>query len=320
MALGRLGRKAEADTDRVDRLQGLFDARFRDLERFPEHIEIFLADGPAREQFFAPFEIGPRQLQGRLPAVESRHTGVQIGDLVIHVLDGVFELVAIGPGLGHLAAHLGLGGCQVRFGRFHGGFLDGNLNAVRLRVEFDQHVPLLHAVVVIHQDLAHLARHAGSNESDVAVDISVIGRNRVQRRHHPRGKEISADPQANHGPRQQQPFSQAMGWRPGFGRFWRDAGLVWMSGLIDRHGRQTILRFHWRRRSGGPHFRIVRVRHTGTSPFCESSSRKQVRVPPPPTNQLIPKRLNTRYESFRLDVPVHREGFRQPNDFAPSKL
>ena len=41
--LGRLGRQAEADTDRVDRLQRLFDARFRDLERLPSHVELFLS-------------------------------------------------------------------------------------------------------------------------------------------------------------------------------------------------------------------------------------------------------------------------------------
>ena len=218
MALGRLGRKAQADADGVDRLEGLLDAGFRDLERFrcsrssSSWLMVLLANS-----FFAPLEIGLGQLQGRLAAVESRHAGVQIGDLVVHVLDGVFELEAIGPGLGHLAADLGLGGRQVRFRHFHGGLLDGDLNAVRLRVEFDQHVTLLHAVVVVHQDLAHLARHAGSHESDVAVDVGVVGGNRVQRRRHPRRKEVSADRQARRGPRQQQPFSHAMR-RPGFVR------------------------------------------------------------------------------------------------------
>ena len=176
------------------------------------------------QQLLAPFEIGLRQFQGRLPAVESRHGGVQIGDLVIHVLDGVFELETIGPGLGHLAADLGLGGRQVRLRRFHGGFLDGHLNPVRLRVEFHQHVPLFHAVVVVHQDLAHLARHAGSNERDVAVDIGVIGGNRVQRRHHPRDKEVSGDRQGNRSRRQQQWLSPSAQCGSGSGRFRCDLG------------------------------------------------------------------------------------------------
>ena len=110
------------------------------------------------------------------------------------VLDGVLELEAIGPRLGHLAAHLGLGGRQVRFGRVHGGFLDRHLNLVRLLVELDQHVALFHAVVVVHQDLGHLAGHARSHEGHVAVDVGVIGGNRVQRRYHPGHQEVCRRP------------------------------------------------------------------------------------------------------------------------------
>ena len=127
------------------------------------------------------------------------------------------SLKTIGSGLGHVAAHLGLGGRQVRLGRLHGGLLDGDLNLVRLRVESHQHVPFFHAVVVIHQDLAHLAGHAGSHESDVAVDVGVIGGNRVQCRNHPRDQEIGHKGQANCDPREDQPFSPAMRRRPVFG-------------------------------------------------------------------------------------------------------
>ncbi len=91
-------------------------------------------------------------------------TLAQIGDLTVHVLDDVLELVAIGPGLGHLAAHLGLSGRQISFRRFHGGLLDGDLNAVRLRVKLNQYVSLLDVVVVIHQDRAHLADHPGATK------------------------------------------------------------------------------------------------------------------------------------------------------------
>jgi hypothetical protein len=55
--------------------------------------------------------------------------------LVVDVLDGVRELEAIGPRLGNLSAHLGLGRRQVRLGHFHGGLLDGDLNLVRLLVD-----------------------------------------------------------------------------------------------------------------------------------------------------------------------------------------
>ena len=121
-----------------------------------------------------------------LPALERRDVGPQVGDLGVDVLDGVLELEPIGPGLGHQAAHLGLGGRQVRLGRRHGGFLDRDLNLVRLLVELDQQVPLLHAVVVVHQDLAHLAGDPGSHEGHVAVDVGVVGGNRVQRQSPPR--------------------------------------------------------------------------------------------------------------------------------------
>ena len=120
------------------------------------------------------------------------------------------QLEAVGPGLGHLAAHLGLGGHQVGFGRRHGGFLDLDLNLVRLLVELDQQVALFHAVVVIHQDLGHLARHPGGDEGHVAVDVGVIGGNRVQRRDHPGHQEVGPDRQADHDHRQDQPFSQGV--------------------------------------------------------------------------------------------------------------
>ena len=196
--------EAEAGTYGIDRLQGLFDAGLSDRVRFPKHVKILNGDGRGGQQLLAPSEIGFGQLHGRLPAFESRHGGVQVGDLVVHVFDGMLEFKTIGSGLGHLAADQGLGSRQVRLSRFQGGFLDGYLNPVRLRVEFHQHVPLFHAVVVVHQDLAHLARHAGSNESDVPVDIGVIGGNRVQNRDHPRVKEVSGDRQGNRCRRQQQ--------------------------------------------------------------------------------------------------------------------
>ena len=218
--------------------------------------------------------------QGGLPAVERCHGGVQIGDLVIDVLDGVFELVAIGPGLGHLAADLGLGGRQVRFRRFHGGLLDGDLNLVRLRVELDQHVPLLHAVIVIHQHLAHLALHAGSHESDVAVDIGVIGGNRVQRRHHPGRKEISAHRQGRQRRRQQQQLprpARSPGFRrrriTGRGTGGRRGAFLRAGRRAGRRGSQPILGLRLDVIGGDTLFRVTR-RFVGTpliAPFIAAS-------------------------------------------------
>ena len=97
-------------------------------------------------------------------------------------------------------------------------FLIVDLDLVRLLVELDQQVPLLHAVVVVHQDPAHLAGDPGGHEGHVAVDVGVIGGDRVQHRLHRWDQEVSPDRQAGHGPRQQQPFSPGVRWSPCRGR------------------------------------------------------------------------------------------------------
>ena len=75
------------------------------------------------------------------------------------------ELPPLAPGLGQDAPDLGLGGLQVGLGVDHGRLLDVDLDLVGLLVELDQQVPLLHAVVVIHQDAAHLAGDPRSHEA-----------------------------------------------------------------------------------------------------------------------------------------------------------
>ena len=116
------------------------------------------------------------------------------------------------------AADLGLGRDQVRLGRRHGGLLERDLDLVRLLVELDEHIPLLHAVVVIHQHLHHLAGYPGGHEGHVAVDVSVVGTHRVERRIDPRDQEVTADRQRGHNSGPQQPLSVAVPRRRGDGR------------------------------------------------------------------------------------------------------
>ena len=97
----------------------------------------------------------------------------------------MFELEAIGPGQGQLAAHLGLGRRQVGFGHVHGGLLDLDLNLVGFLVELDQQVALFHAIIVIHKDTGYLAGHTGGHEGHMAIDVSVIRGNGIQHRFHP---------------------------------------------------------------------------------------------------------------------------------------
>ena len=176
MTLGRLGGQAEAGADGVDLLQRLSDGCLIDLHGLPSRVDVFLADTPLGQQRLAPFEVVLRQMQRRLPAVDRRHGGPQVGDLVFCVLDGVFELEAIGPRLGDLSAHLGLGRRQVRLGHFHGGLLDRDLNLVRLLVELHQDIALFHAIVFLDQEANDVAGdRLRGDVDDVGLDKGVLG-------------------------------------------------------------------------------------------------------------------------------------------------
>ena len=69
---------------------------------------------------------------------------------------------------------IGLRGIDRRLGDVH-------LHLVRLLVELHQQIALVHAIVVIHQNAHHLAGHARGDERDVAVDVRIVGGNRIER-------------------------------------------------------------------------------------------------------------------------------------------
>src|SRR5207248_1846263 len=101
---------------------------------------------------------------------------------------------------------LGVGGGQR-------GFFLIDQDLVRLLVELDEQVPLVYAVVVIDEDLHHLTGHARRYEGHVAVDVGVVGGNRVQRQHQPGNREPRRDRQGDRGPRKQQQIAQQVGRR-----------------------------------------------------------------------------------------------------------
>ncbi len=179
---GRLGGEAEIHPAGMHGLDRLLDARLVDLDRLAAHVEIFLADAAARFELHAALEVGLRQLELCLLAFVDRHVGAEVGDLVGHLLDGRFQRPALGCARRLQPAHPRLGRRQVGLGCRQGGPLDRHLNLERFLVEPDQEVALLDAVVVIHKDLAHLARDPRSDEGDVAVDVSVVSRHRVEHR------------------------------------------------------------------------------------------------------------------------------------------
>ena len=197
-----LRRQAEGDPRLVDLLEGLLDRGFGrpPASRRWSNSSVLIAPR-WRGAASARLRSASAQLEGRLLAPQGRHAGPQHGDLVIDVLDRRLELPPLAPGLGQDAADLGLGGHQVGLGADHGRLLDVELNLVRLPVELDQQVPLLHAVVVVDQDPAHLAGDPGGHEGHVAVDVGVIGGDRLQHRLDGRGQGVTPDRQADHGPR-----------------------------------------------------------------------------------------------------------------------
>ena len=97
----------------------------------------------------------------------------------------MFEAEAVAAGLGHDAADLILGHQDIRLGRVDRRLLQVDLDLIRLLVELHQQIALSHAIVVVDQNLGHLARDARRHERDVAVDIGVVGRNGVERTDQP---------------------------------------------------------------------------------------------------------------------------------------
>ena len=118
---------------------------------------------------------------------------------------------------GQGAPDLGPGDLQVGLGVDHGRLLDVNLDLVRLLVELDEQVPLLHSVVVIDQDATHQAWDPRGHERHVAVDVRVIGGDGVQHGLHVGDQGVPAGREADHDPRQQQPFAPRARRRPAVG-------------------------------------------------------------------------------------------------------
>ena len=149
-------------------------------------------------------------LESRLLALQGRHACPQEGDLVIDLFDRRLEPPPLAAGQAQDASNLGLGGLLVGLGVGHRRFLDIDLHLVRFTVELDQQVPLLHAIIVIHQDTADLASDTGSHEGHMAVDVGVIGGDGIQHRHHHGVEEIPSHEQAEDGPVDEQPVPPAM--------------------------------------------------------------------------------------------------------------
>jgi hypothetical protein len=95
--------------------------------------------------------------------------------------EGGLGLPALAAGQGLQPAGLGFGGGEVALGHRDGGPLQIDLHLEGFRVDADEQVAFLHAVVVIEEDFEHLAGHARGDEGDVAVDVRVVRGDRGER-------------------------------------------------------------------------------------------------------------------------------------------
>ena len=98
-------------------------------------------------------------------------------DLVFDVLHGVLEFPALAAGPCFNTTHISFSRIEVRLCRVDSRFLNSDDDLIGLRVEFDEKISLVYAVVVVHQNPGHLTRHAGRHERHMTVHIGIIGRN-----------------------------------------------------------------------------------------------------------------------------------------------
>ncbi len=183
-----IDRQTEAGARLLDCLFGTVHAVRGDVQRGPVLVQLLLADGAFLDQWFIAGEIALSQHQTRLFHFELCNVRLEQFQLILDVLDRVFELVPIAPGLRHDAPQSILGGRKVGLGRLQCSFLQGNLDVERLAVDADQKVPLMHGIVVVHQHLDDLAGNARGHDRHMPIDVRVVGRNRVERTDHQRSQ------------------------------------------------------------------------------------------------------------------------------------
>ena len=121
---------------------------------------------------------------------------MQRRDLQVVAVNDLLELPHLAYLLKHDSVHGPFGG-EVALGHLHGRPLEVHLHLEGFRVNADEQLSFLHGVVVVHEDVEHLAGHARGDEGDVAIDVRVVGGNRVERGHHPGNQEVGGSREDN---------------------------------------------------------------------------------------------------------------------------
>ena len=161
--------------------------RFGHAVRLFAEIDFLLADCPGsflHLERAIPIGFGSR-FSFALAGLQRRDIGPQHGHLIVHIFDRVLQFKSIGPRLGHHRAHFVLRHQQICLRRGDHRFFQIDIDLKRLLVELHENVPLFHPVVIVDQNLHHLARHARGDERDVTGDVSIVGRNGVERANRP---------------------------------------------------------------------------------------------------------------------------------------
>ncbi len=138
LALRRLGRQAQADSDLVDLLQRLRHLGLAHLELLQSLVVVGLADRLSRQQPLGTLDVGPRQFERGFLAFVGGHASPQFCNLVVDQFDRVLQLETIASSLRGIAAHLVHGRQHIGPGQFHRGLFQIALNLVRLLVELNQ--------------------------------------------------------------------------------------------------------------------------------------------------------------------------------------
>ena len=179
IAVRGFARQPESGADFVDVFPCLVQLCLGHREGLRVGVELLLRHGPLFDQRPFPIVVGPGSGQRRLLGLQRRDSGAQLGDLVVEVLDGVRQAEPLAARQPREPAHLRLRGDEVGLGGRNGGAGDVDLELVRLPVQLDEQVALVHAIVVVDEDTRHLAGNARRDERDVSVHEGIVRGDRI---------------------------------------------------------------------------------------------------------------------------------------------
>ncbi len=177
----RLAGQAEGGARLINTFQRLCDLRVRDIECFAFLVEILRTRHFGREEALRALKFRLCEHLRCLGLFPGGRARANQRHLIVHVLNRVREFEAQAARRAHFTAHRRFGNGEIRLCGIDRSLLDRDLHAIGFRVEPDEHITLLHSIVIVDQDTRHLADDARCNEGHVAVHIGIIGRNGVPR-------------------------------------------------------------------------------------------------------------------------------------------